>query len=339
MPHDARYRLTEMTAVTPEAQATPLWDAFLRRIFLDDESLIRFVQQAIGSALVGKVYNENLIIAHGTGANGKSTLFNTFHYLLGDYATSINPDLLMSSKPNEQQVGMAMLQGKRFAVAQETEEGQRLRSSMLKRLVSTDTMVAKRLYKDPHEFAPMHMLVLSTNHLPKVSSTDVGTWRRILVLPFAATIPSSEIVTDFHSLLIEREGAGILRWAVEGAMAFAESGCAIPDKPTAVVEASEAYRTEEDWVARFTAECCVPEDGAVTWHTEIYRAYTHWCKDNNEYVRSTNAFARALLTAGWHCEAKHYDEQRHTSGKVWFNWKLADGAGRRFVLTQKGSAA
>jgi len=119
---------------------------------------------------------------------GKSTLFNTFQYLLGDYATAIDPDLLMSSKANEQQVGMAMLQDKRFAVAQETEEGQRLRSSMLKRLVSTDTMVAKKLYHDPRQFTPVHTLVLSTNHLPKVSSTDLGTWRRIIVLPFEATI-------------------------------------------------------------------------------------------------------------------------------------------------------
>jgi P4 family phage/plasmid primase-like protien len=336
MPHDARYRLTEMTAVAPEAMPTPMFDAFMRRIFLEDDELIRFVQKAVGSALVGKVYNENLIIAHGTGANGKSTLFNTFHYLLGDYATSIDPDLLMSSKAGEQQVGMAMLQGKRFAVAQETEEGQRLRSSMLKRLVSTDTMVAKKLYKDPHEFVPTHMLVLSTNHLPKVSSTDVGTWRRILVLPFLATIPPSEIVTDFHSLLIEREGAGILRWAIEGAIAFAEDGCAIPEKPQAVIEASAEYRSEEDWVARFAAETCVADGESLVWHTDLYRAYQHWAKDSGEYVRSTNAFARALASAGWSADAKHYDEARKITGKVWLGYRMAETR-PRFNLTQ-GSA-
>jgi putative DNA primase/helicase len=339
MPHDPKYRLTTMTAVSPESKPTPMFDEFLARVFCGDDELIAFVQKALGSALVGKVYTENLIIAHGTGANGKSTLFSTFHYLLGEYATSIDPDLLMSSKPNEQQVGMAMLQGRRFAVAQETEEGQRLKSSMLKRLVSTDTMVAKKLYKDPHEFVPTHMLVLSTNHLPKVSSTDTGTWRRIIVLPFDAVIPPEEIITDFHSLLMEREGAGILAWAVAGAVRFCEDGCDTPEKPAAVVRASAEYREAEDWLAGFMGECCIctePHDTeTVARHNDIYRSYQRWAKDKGEYIRSANAFGKALQVAGWHDERKWYDPIAKTTTRAWFGIGLRESHGR-FKLTQSG---
>lgn len=342
MPHDARYRLTTMTQVTPEEHPTPMFDAFLDRVFCTDPDLIAFVQKALGSALVGKVYNENLIIANGTGANGKSTLFNTVQYLLGDYATSIDPDLLMSSKASEQQVGMAMLQGRRFAVAQETEEGQRLRSSMLKRLVSTDTMVAKRLYKDPHEFTPTHMLVLSTNHLPKVSSTDTGTWRRIVVLPFEAVIPPGEMITDFHSLLMEREGEGILRWLVAGAKLFYEEGCDIPDKPAAVLRASAEYRSDEDWIANFLGDCCTPGDPhdetTFTRHNDLYRAYQHWGKDHGEsYIRSANAFGKALQIGGWRADPKWFDPERKNTTKIWYGLQLIDG-GRKFtpVQTSKG---
>jgi P4 family phage/plasmid primase-like protien len=336
MPHAASYRLTTMSAVTPAKMPTPRFDAFMQRIFAGDEELIEFVQTTIGSALVGKVYTENLIVAYGTGANGKSTLFNTFHYLLGDYATGIDPDLLMSSKTNEQQVGMAMLDGKRFAIAQETEEGQRLRGSTLKKCVSTDTMVAKRLYKDPHEFTPTHMLVLCTNHLPKVSSTDLGTWRRIIVLPFTQVIPPEEIVTDFHSLLIESEGAGILAWAVEGAVRFSDAGCDIPDKPAAVKAASSEYREAEDWVANFVQDCCHPWDGEgdepILRHSDLYHSYARWAKNTGEYTRSANAFGRALLVAGWRCDQKHYDAERNTTAKAWMGYTLTDS--RRFVLTQ-----
>jgi len=333
MPHDAGYRLTHTTSVSPEDIPTPMFDQFLDRIFCGDADLIAFVQKVVGSALVGKVYAENLIIANGTGANGKSTLFNTIQYLLGDYATAIDPDLLMSSKPHEQQVGMAMLEGRRFAVAQETEEGQRLRSSMLKRCVSTDTMVAKRLYKDPHEFHPSHTLVLSTNHLPKVSSTDLGTWRRIIVLPFMATIPASEIITDFHSLLIEREGAGILKWAVDGAVKFWESGCDISEKPEAVVTASAEYRSDEDWIARFVGECCVADDESIVRHSDLYRAYHHWAKANGEtYIRSSNVLGRSLATAGWRSESA-YDAQTKLTSKGWRGWRLSET--RTFRLVQK----
>lgn len=337
MPHDSKYRLTSMTALAVEDTPTPMWDAFLTRIFRGDADLIAFVQKVIGSALIGKVYSENLIIANGTGANGKSTLFNTIQYLLGDYATSIDPDLLMSSRPNERQVGMAMLDGKRFAVAQETEEGQRIKSSMLKKICSTDTMVAKRLYKDPHEFTPTHTMVLSTNHLPKVSSTDRGTWRRIVVIPFEETIPPEDIITDFHSLLIEREGAGILHWAVQGAVAYWEGGCDISERPEAVTRASTEYRSEEDWIARFAQECCVEANAETyTSHTDLYRVYNHWAKDNGEYVRSSNAFARALQSAGWRGDAHHYDTERQMSQKVWFGISLIDG-GRSFKLVQGGA--
>lgn len=334
MPHDAQYRMTSMTSTAPDTMDTPMFDAFLNRIFMGDSELIEFMQVVVGSALVGKVYSENLIIANGTGANGKSTLFNTIHYLLGDYATAINPDLLMSWKASDQQVGAAMLVNKRFAVAQETEEGQRFSSSMLKRLVSTDTMVVKRLYKDPFETAPTHTLVLSTNHLPKVSSTDTGTWRRIVVVPFNATIPAEEMITDFHSLLMEREGAGILQWAVDGAVAFAKNGCMMPEKPKAVIEASSEYRTSEDWVAAFTTECCVEADAAaVLKHNDIYRVYRHWAKENGEFVRSSTAFGKALTSAGWHGKQKWFDAEKNTTTKVWFGWSLVDG-GRTFNLVQ-----
>ena len=336
MPHDAKYRLTAMTSVAPAEQPTPMFDSFLRRIFCDDDDLISFVQAELGSALVGKVYTENLIIANGNGANGKSTLFNIVQYLLGEYATAIDPDLLMSSKSSEQQVGMAMLQGRRFAVAQESEEGQRLRSSMLKRLVSTDTMVAKKLYKDPHEFVPSHMLVLSTNHLPKVSSTDIGTWRRIVVLPFEATIPPNEIITDYHSILMEREGAGILQWLIAGAVRFCEMGCDILDKPGAVMRASAEYRSAEDWVANFMGECCTSgetdDDSVFVKHNDLYRVYQHWAKNNGEYVRSSNAFGRTLLSSGWKGKQKHYDPTTKTTVKIWFGVSLVETA--RFTLVQ-----
>lgn len=341
MPHAAKYHLTNMTSVAPEHKPTPLFDAFLQKIFCGDQDLIDFVQVQLGSALIGKVYTENLIIANGIGSNGKSTLFNTIQYILGDYATSIDPDLLMSSKSSEQQIGMAMLQGKRFAVAQETEEGQRLKTSMLKRLVSTDTKVAKRLYHNPHEFVPAHTLVLSTNHLPKVSSTDLGTWRRIVILPFEAIIPPSEIITDFHSILIEREGGAILQWLIDGAVKFHEMGCDIVDKPAAVRRASAEYRASEDWVSNFIQEMCVPEsdhhnETLVVRHTDLYHAYQMWAKNNGEYVRSSIAFGRALQASGWQPEAKWYDKERGTTTKAWHGLALLHDS-KHFALVQDKS--
>lgn len=45
----------------------------LRPSFCDDTDLINYVQEIVGMAAIGKVYQEHMIIAYGSGANGKST--------------------------------------------------------------------------------------------------------------------------------------------------------------------------------------------------------------------------------------------------------------------------
>ena len=329
MPHDSKYKMMNMTACAPADIPTPQFDSFLNRIFCGDKDLTEYMQTVIGSSLVGKVYSENLIMATGEGSNGKSTLFNLIHHLLGDYSVSIDPELLMSSRSTDQKVSMSMLQGKRFAVAQETEEGQRLRSSMLKRLVTTDSVVAKRLYENPEEFTPTHTLILATNHLPKISSTDKGTWRRIVVAPFNATIHEKDMITDFHSLLLEREGAGILKWAIDGAIRFNELGCVLSAKPQAVLDASAQYRNEEDWIEGFLSETCEyyekSDINTIIRHDVFYRAYRKWAESNGEYRRSAQLFIRAMQTAGWKYEPKHKNTKTGIAEAVWYGIKLVNG--------------
>jgi P4 family phage/plasmid primase-like protien len=334
MEHNPSYYMRNMTTVTPEAMPTPMWDEFLDTIMCGDKELIRYLQVLMGSALVGKVYVENLVIAYGCGQNGKSTFFNTVLNLVGSYGTAINPDLLMSSKPNEQQLGMAMLEGKRLAVAQESEEGERLRASMLKKLVSVDRMVAKRLYHDPHEFTPTHTLVMATNHLPRVTSTDEGTWRRIRVIPFEAVIPKDRIITDFQTRLTLNEGAGILTWLIEGATLFWENECALPAPPERMVAASEEYRAEEDTIMRFLSESCERIDKSdkslVVLHKDLYRAYETWCRLNGEMPKRLHGFTRTMHSAGFESELAWYDAASQSKQRAWFGLQLKNKQGPPF---------
>lgn len=76
----------------------------------------------------------------------------------------------------------------KIMIAAELEEGTRLNTSMVKQLTSTDPVFAEKKYKDPFSFVPSHTLVLYTNHLPKVGAKDTGIWRRLIVIPFKATV-------------------------------------------------------------------------------------------------------------------------------------------------------
>ena len=130
--------------------------------------------------LIGKVFNESLIIAQGGGANGKSAMFNVISKIISDYAGKI-PAECLTTKARNIKVDLATLLGKRFVLASETGEGQRLSNQMLKQIASTDVITAERKYHDPFTFEPSHNALLYTNFLPALGSLDNGTKRRIIV--------------------------------------------------------------------------------------------------------------------------------------------------------------
>ena len=120
-------------------------------------------------------------------------------------------------------------------------------------------------------------------------------------------------------------------------MKFWENNCNLPEKPEAVVRASAEYRSAEDWVANFVGECCTEGDPnneeCFVRHNDLYRVYHHWAKNNGEYIRSSNAFGKALLTHGWRSKQKWYDTERKSTTKIWYGYELLEG-GQKFHLIQ-----
>lgn len=68
----------------------PLWKEALQLFFCGDQRLIDYVQQVCGLCLVGKVYQEALMIAYGDGRNGKSTFWNVIYKVLGSYSGNLS---------------------------------------------------------------------------------------------------------------------------------------------------------------------------------------------------------------------------------------------------------
>ena len=140
-------------------------------------------------------------------------------------------------------------------IAGELEEGRRLSVATVKKVCSTDRITIEEKYKAPETITPSHTLCLFTNHLPRVGSTDPGTWRRLIVVPFRATIPTQGSRSNYGDILVQEAGPSILAWAIEGAVNFARNSYQL-QTPDVVEEVTEAYRGQEDWVGNFLAECC-----------------------------------------------------------------------------------
>ncbi|MGO5292759.1 phage/plasmid primase, P4 family [Bilifractor sp. LCP19S3_H10] len=298
--HNPQDYITKMTEVDPGDQGSELWLDTLNKIFLGDKDLIDYVQQVVGLAAIGKVYQEALIIAYGGGRNGKSTFWNTISHVLGTYAGRLSADTLTVGCRRNVKPELAETFGKRLIIAAELEEGTRLNTSIVKQICSTDDVFAEKKYKDPFFFTPTHTVILYTNHLPRVGATDDGTWRRLIVIPFKAKFEKENDTKNFASVLFDQAGPAILKWIMEGAKIVIEKDHKI-EEPKVVKDAIAEYREQNNWMQQFLMDCCEVEDDPTVEvkSGELYQTYREYCIRMGEFCRSTTDFYSELEHSGF----------------------------------------
>ena len=298
MPHRPEDYMTKVTAVSPSDKGADLWAKQLNLLFCGDKDLIEYAQLIAGTACVGKMMIEQMIIAYGCGANGKSTFWNTLARVLGTYSGNMSSDALTTGTKRNVKPEMAELKGKRLVIAAELEEGTRMNTSTVKQLSSTDEVYAEKKYKDPFSFIPSHMLVLYTNHLPKVGAIDAGTWRRLIVMPFNARIVGKSDIKNYADYLFQNAGEAVLAWIIEGAKRVIDLDFKFP-LPAVVEQATAKYREENNWLDHFLTECCEIDPSYSARSGEVYQAYRSYCNETGDYFRSTAEFYTALETEGF----------------------------------------
>ena len=293
-PHQREDLITKLAPVTyhPEAQY-PMFGRFLERVQPNPE-MCTFLQRIGGYALTGDTREQVLFIFSGQGANGKSTYLETIRKVMGDYALATRPETFLAKRGDAIPNDVAALHGARFVYAVEPEAGRRLAEGLVKQLTGSDTVVARLLYKEFFTFHPIFKLVISANRKPTVHGTNHAIWRRIRLIPFDVTIPDPEQDKTLPAKL-EAELPGILRWLVDGCLAWQRDGL---KPPAPVLDATERYREEMDRLGGYLAEHCVLEPGAHIGKTVLYEHYL-LVSPQREKPLSRADFAEALLERGF----------------------------------------
>ena len=297
--HDPNDLITKITAVASSDAGMDIWLDLLNTIFQGNEALIDFVQDTIGLTAIGKVYNENIIIAYGKGCNGKSTFYNTIANVLGDYSGTISSESLTAGYRGNSNAERAEMKGKRIIIASELEEGKRLNTATLKQLCSTDKIHAERKFEAPFEFNPSHSLVLYTNYKPEISANDTGTWRRIIIIPFKAQISSKQDIKNYSDYLFKNAGGAILKWIIEGAYKVIKKGFKLT-LPEVVINEINNYKADNDWFSDFIEQCCELDPSYTARSQELYDTYCNYCNNRGLSIHSTTDFYSALETIECH---------------------------------------
>lgn len=296
-PPDPRMLHTRCTSVGPDFRnRSELFEDFLLTTFGGDIDLIAFVQRVLGLACIGTVLEHILPFAHGSGANGKTTLADAVMHALGNatsggYALTANSTLLMAREAgSEHLTEIAQLAGARLVVCSELEEGSKFADSKVKILTGGDPISARFMRQDYFTYRPTHTLILLGNHQPAASAGGAAFWRRIKLVPFAHTVAES----DRDPMLPERlakEAPAILAWLIRGAVDYLAHG--LGEAP-AVTKATAAYEADQDTVTRFVAERC-----HLVGRTKVsvLRAeYESWCREVGENPVSAKRLTMLLTS-------------------------------------------
>lgn len=307
-PHRRDDLITKLAPVAFDPSAiAPLWDRFIARVFNNDTDLIAYVQKLVGYSLTESAIEQILIILFGLGENGKSTFLTALRDVLGDYAMASPIETFLVKRDGGVSNDVARLRGARFVTAVEPELGKRLAEGLIKSLTGGDPKAARFLYGEFFEFMPLFKLWLAVNHKPVIQGDDHGMWRRIRLIPFTVQIPADEKDPAFGEKL-KAEAPGILRWAVQGCLAWQRDGlgsCA------AVDEATAGYRREMDVLGDFFDEELAFGAGLEVRASVLQGAYKAWAD------RYPDRFPPAWQRVAGRLREKGCTDRHTKQGTIW----------------------
>jgi putative DNA primase/helicase len=289
-------------ALGPRGVRPRRWMRALLEIFRGRRAMVRYLQRLFGYVLLGVRPEHVIVFFFGGGGNGKSTVIETISWLLGDYAATAAMATFEEAQGERHPTELARLAGVRLVSASENSRARRLAIELLKRLTGGDRIAARFMRSDYFEFLPQFVPILVGNQKPRLPAVDDGIARRLHFVHFDVRLarPDSGLPDALRA-----EGDAILRWLVEGCLAWQRVGLR---PPRDVVAATREYLDAQDLVAQFLAERCVadPEGGVLL--AELVAAFAAWARPLGAPELSGRALADDL-------EGRGYRGHRTRAGK------------------------
>ena len=276
------YRYKSMSSVS-EYEEGNIWTRYLIQVMDGDIEMCRFLQKILGYTLKGKNNEEKIFFLYGTGANGKSIFIETALNLLGDYTYVVPVSVFLANSRENKASILAQLPGKRLISTSEVGKQKKWDEEAIKNMSGVDKINARQIFEKSIVYRPGFKTFVRGNHKPLIEGTDLGIWRRIVLIPFDVVIPEKK--RDFYlveKLSQESVKQDLILWAIAGFQRYLDEG--LHDTPQKMIDAKESYREEMNPFPTFIQSCF----DSVESYTDgitcelIFEIYNLWRMENNQ---------------------------------------------------------
>jgi putative DNA primase/helicase len=278
------------------------WEQFIDYATGGDKELQEWIQRAVGYTLTGLNNQDLMFLVYGPPGSGKNTFVEAVVKAMGtqQYAWPLDSSILADNGGATSSTDLyhwAELRGRRMVWVDELPESERIKENAIKKLTGSSEISARSPGEKPFTFKAQAKLWITTNHRPMIN--DDAMWRRIRPIPWS-NVPESPD-PDLKAYLFDPEGGlpAILSWAVEGAIKYLGSSARDPlGWCTAVKDAAEVYRKNEDRIGLFLDEETKESDGGSLSVKALFSVYRMWSEDRGERPMTQIAFNRKLSDRG-----------------------------------------
>ena len=288
-------RVRRLAGVTPAPVGTtaPRWEAFLWESCGGDLELVEHLRRLVGYALTGETTEHALWFVYGPGGNGKSVFITLLSDLLGEYAVTARAESFGSREHDQHPEDLARLAGARLVTASETTQGRGWNEARIKELTGGDAITARHLFKGSFTYRPAFKLVMVGNHAPTLRSTDDAIRRRLNIVPFTCKPKAPDPRLEEA---LRAELPAIMRWAVDGCLAWQANGMT---RPKAVQAATEEYLETQDLIGAWLAEECDQGTDLEASTDRLFASFEGFCKASGERPGALRTFAEELQKRGF----------------------------------------
>lgn len=288
--------ITRHVSAAPSNAEPSRWLAFLHDAMDGNAEMVAFLQRLAGYALTGHTTEHKLPFVFGPGGNGKSVFANVLHEVMADYSARAPAEAFLSSNGQRHPTDLAGLEGARLVIGSELPAGRAWNESVIKDLTGGDPITARYMRQDYFTYVPQFTLLIVGNHQPSIGAVDDAMRRRLVLIPFTATIPPDKRDPELPAKLRE-EYAAILAWMIDGACDWYRQGL---NTPQSVQAASDEYLEAEDVLGQFIDENLYrdPAHDGGPLSSEIYERYREWIEAQGGRPMTNRALTQALREKG-----------------------------------------